>query len=282
MKNQIKLLCVALIVMFCVSLCTLSVYATPDGEEPASSQATVASSETQATTPPQTVQTEPPSTQAPETTAPPQTQPATKAPTQATTAPRATNPPTVATQPQTQAPVYTNPPATTQPYSQTPNTSLFNSDDKRFDDNTLTKSDWDKIADDLKNNDKDEKGEPGDFDFIKNNNGIDDNGLWILIIGVVLVLAGLGIIGWWIYYSVRIKKNLNKKGNKPNGAEGNNAEPPARRHSNAPARKKPTYAEQRRINQRSKYDTDEIQIPRNRKPPHGGTRGGGTRYKPRH
>ena len=80
MKSQIKLLCVALIVILSISLCTLHVFATPNADP--------LTDETTATV----------STEAPPVVTDPPTDPVTEPPTEATTAPTtaATTAPTTA------------------------------------------------------------------------------------------------------------------------------------------------------------------------------------------
>lgn len=73
--------------------------------------------------------------------------------------------------------------------------SLYNVNEKKIDDKTLSKNDWGDIASRLKNagNTVDEDDGSGDFTFIQQNNNVDDNGHWIIVAGVaclVLSLAG--------------------------------------------------------------------------------------------
>ena len=281
MKSRIKLLCVALIVMFSISLCTLQVFATPEAEQPGNNTAeTVATEEPPVyTEPPTEPDTNPPT----EATVPP-TEAPTVPPTEATSSSTAaTTPPTVApTSPVTTTPVYGSNDEEPETYAQeddntdiTPQSSFYDTDGKRVDTDNLKKSDWNEIAEMLKN--ADGSGDAHDFGFIQNNNGGGDNGFWILFGGIALIVIGTAIIVFVIVFEIRKKKNL--KNNKHNR---NGKNPPAGKLNHSEPRKKPvTPAEKKQINRRSKFDTADVFIPR-RTPASKKRTYGGTRYKPKH
>jgi len=272
MKNQIKQLCVALVAILCISLCTIQAFATPDvitDTNPVQTEAPIVTeAPTVATTPPTEAPTVAPPTE-------PVTQPATEAPTKATQpATQATQQPTYATKAPTTA---TAPPATSayQPAQTSPavnnNQSVDNNQsqptdtfdsDKRVDTDNLDDSDWAEITERLKGNGSKNTGD--DFGFIQNNNDDEDNGLWILIVGILLILAGIGIIATLIVLHIRKKKGLSKDKKNPPRNSGNG--------------KRVSPTEKKQINKRSKYDTAEVYIPR-RTSSKGRNSYGGTRYK---
>lgn len=279
MKRTLRISCVMVLLILCISLCTINVFAEPD-DNPTPSQSQIVTEE------------------------PPVTQPVTNPPTSAPTQPPVTQPP-VTQPPATRAPV-TQAPATRAPSSVTPNYSssysnsyssydssyysnkssanssptpaptaaVYNVDDRKVDTDTLKKKDWKKIAESLQNADSDDDGSVEDFGFIKNNDDDADNGMWILYTGITLEVAGALIIITLIILAVRRKKKLK------NGRDNDHREPPrggnrAPQRASAPARAQQP-ATKRQVNRRSKYDTDEVYIPKNV------SQRGGRRYKPRH
>ncbi len=294
MKRTLRIACVIFLLILCISLCTINAFAEPDdGGDATSSQSQIVTTETPttqpATEPPTRATTQPPATQPPVTKPP-----ATKAP--------VTNPP--ATQAPTQAPQYNSSSqssyvsnnsnyysskssALSSP-TKAPTSPVYNVDDRKVDTDTLKKKDWKRIAEELNNADADD-GSVDDFGFIKNNDDDGDNGMWILYTGIALEVAAAIIIITLIVRSVRRKRQL-KNGN---GRGGNHREPPrggrpapqrasvggpAPRRAPSPARAQqpPTRRQQRQVKERSKYDTDEVYIPKN-------ANGRGARhYKPRH
>ena len=91
-------------------------------------------------------------------------------------------------------------------------TSTYSQNDM-FDDagkvdvNELSNDDWNAIAQNLANADKTDVG-VDDFNFIKLNTSTEDNGIWMLITGAVLVILSVLGIGYVIISSVRSKKKL--------------------------------------------------------------------------
>ncbi len=143
---------------------------------------------------------------------------------------------------------------------------------------TLKKSDWAKIAAQLKNANGDEGD---DFAFIRNNDpNSGNNGDWMLILGILMEAVGVGIIIFLVVTKLRQKKAVKagagggRGGNPPRGTGAPRAKAP---------QKQPHYAEKapnaQRFTkkQRSKFDTADIAIPKHAKKP-----SGGTRYKPKH
>lgn len=81
--------------------------------------------------------------------------------------------------------------------------------DGNIDVNVLSDSDWNAIAQSLKdaeNNSDDD--DVGDFNFIKKNNSSSDNGLWMLILGSTLIILSFVGIGYMIITYINKKKNL--------------------------------------------------------------------------
>lgn len=88
---------------------------------------------------------------------------------------------------------------------QTPSEVNLYKTDNSVDDPELSDSDWNSIALSLQNAENTDDGD--DFNFIKKNNSSSDNGLWMLILGAVLVI--LSIIG--IAYATITYLNNKKK-----------------------------------------------------------------------
>ncbi len=274
MKNKIKLLSGLLIVIFSISLCTISAFAVPDDDVIAT----------------QPVVTEPVATE-PVVTTPEPTEIETMAPTVPPTT-KATKP---KTEPTTKQPVYTTKPATTATQYQTQSTQYYTAqatvaptqppilatDGNRVDEKTLNDSDWEDIKNQLLNNGDDGKG-ADNFDFIHNNSDNEDNGMWLLVTGIVLVVIGVAVIAFWIVYGVKKKRCLDKR----KDSDRRNNRRPSYEDNHYPRRdrRETTPYEKRQINRRSKYDTGEVELPRNRHSQNrpssrGGSRGNGTRYR---
>lgn len=132
------------------------------------------------------------------------------------------------------------------------------------DDNELSDSDWNSIAQSLQN--ADDAGDGDDFNFIKKNNSSSDNGIWMLITGALLII--LAIIG--IAYV--ILTNMSKK--KKYAFAGNyNNTPDNKTNKSAPNREKNDYDDgfsvtknkpKKFINKKSLDDTADINLPENR------------------
>lgn len=278
MKNHIKQLSVALVAIFCILLCTFQAFATPD----VVTDTTPVQTEAPVVTEAPIIETEP-VTEAPIVETEPATEPATEA-TTAATQPKtqATQKPTYATQSPTVAatqattsyvaaqttPAVNNYVDDDDDNNQNQSSTLYDSD-KRVDTNDLDDSDWAEITERLKNNNG-SSSTGDDFGFIQNNNDDGDNGLWILIVGILLILAGIGIIATLIALHIKKKNGLSNNKNDKN--------PPSDK-SNGGKRVSPT--EKKQINKRSKYDTAEVYIPR-RTASKSRSSYGGTRYKPKH
>ena len=139
------------------------------------------------------------------------------------------------------------------PSNTAPSASLIKSDDN-IDEKTLSSNDWSDIAKNLKNTDT--SGSDGDdFNFIKNNNSKGDNGHWMFYVSLVLLSLGVAGIAYFVISTV-----LNRKKRVTVGGRSND-----------------DYADDysssgRKSERRSKYDTAEIQLPKN-------SQKGGRRYK---
>ena len=128
---------------------------------------------------------------------------------------------------------------------------------------TLNKSDWEKIAAQLKN--ASQSGDD-DFAFIRNNdaNGAN-NGEWMLILGIAMEVIGIGVIVFVIIYGQKRKKAANGPSHSGNPYVAGGPKP----------KKKPelTRADKQSAKKRSKFDTAEIELPKQENP---------KRYKPKH
>lgn len=279
MKRTLRIASIIVTLILCISLCTINVLAEPDDID----DATVAPVPTVTDAPPVPTETEP-VTAAP--TEPPVTEPPTTAP-PVTQAP-VTEPPATAA-PATDAPIYSSSGTNYSSYdsdyysskssalsspTKAPTAAVYDVDDRKVDTNTLRKKDWEKIAEKLKNADADD-GDVDDFGFIKDSDDNFDNGAWMLYLGITLLSSGVIIIIVMIIFAVRKKKTLGSKHSKnddrKNPPRGGSRSGPTRGGSRASKSQS-----SRQVKKRSKYDTDEVYIPRN-----ASQRGGG-RYKPRH
>lgn len=147
---------------------------------------------------------------------------------------------------------------------------------------TLKKSDWAKIAEQLKNANGDGSD---DFAFIRNNDqGGANNGEWMLILGIAMEAVGLGIVIFLIVSKIRMKKAMETNGGKGGrNGKGGSSRPERRSPSgkNEPrqARRSEQNPKAQRATkkQRSKFDTADIELPRHAKKP-----SSSSRYKPRH
>ncbi len=271
MNKTSKLSYIIFAIIFCLSICTIKVMAVPDDNTPVVTEA-----------PP--VYTNPP-----------------------TDPPVYTNPPTdppVYTNPPTAAPVHTKPP--TKPYvapvTQKPKNSyvapatsayratsaaqpatsaedkkseIYDVEDEDVDVDTLKKGDWKDIEEQLKNADQNDDSGVDDFNFIKNNDGKSDNGEWILYLGIGFEVIAAGIIVTLIILAVRRKKKANnaRHGNLPvrtdKGSDHRESQRPVAN------RQAPSHQQNRQIRKRSKYDTDEVYIPKKRASQN-------NRYRPKH
>lgn len=157
--------------------------------------------------------------------------------------------------------------AAPEPTKSAQTTDYYQSNDK-VDEDELSKQDWDQIALSLQNADA---GSGDDFDFIKKNNSSADNGLWMPITGVLLILLALSGIGYVIYSSVHRKKaaagGRNTNARRP---QGEPYKPVQRSRSDYGDNYFSGKAERRRRLQ----DTTDIQLPRNIK-----KRNDGNHYK---
>lgn len=283
MKNKIKLLSALLIVIFSISLCTVPALAT----DPTDVDTTPVPTESipVETDPPVT---DPPSTE-PTVTEAPTTQPTTKAPTtkptyretEETVYTTASTAATTRVQNTTSVQYYTN--STQQQYdydyqetqASTPPATMT-TERKQIDEDTLDKSDWEEIRNELMNSNGSGNGADS-FDFIKNNTKREDDGMWLLVGGILLIIVGVGIIGFYIAYVIRKKRYLDKRNNSRSGRRGGTGSGgAAARNPRSPrgngsdkegyyrSPKDYSSSEKRQVNRRSKFDTGEIEIPRNR------------------
>ncbi|MBR1731650.1 MAG: hypothetical protein IJ725_04385 [Ruminococcus sp.] len=157
--------------------------------------------------------------------------------------------------------------------------AVYDAEDDDVSTDTLKKSDWTKIAEQLKN----ASGDDGDdFAFIRNNDpNSGNNGEWMLILGIAMEAAGLGIIIWLVVMKARQKKAIkvganNGRGNggTPSGmGRASKPDKPQRAARSEKASKPQRFSQK----QRSKFDTADIVVPKHAKQP-----SGGKRYKPKH
>lgn len=138
--------------------------------------------------------------------------------------------------------------------------------DKKVDDSELSDSDWDSIAKSLQN--ASNSGGRSDFSSIKNNTSADDNGLWMLITGALLIILAIVGVTYVIISSMNAKKVYA-------GAPGGSASKGGSHSSGASRQKSKSdyndgYGTPRLAKKRKLDDTAEVRLPKN---------SGGHRYK---
>lgn len=285
MKGKIRFTYLAFFLIIIFSLCTVNVFADEEEDPP------IATDSVPVVTEPAPVETNPPK---------PATQPTTKKKkvTQATKATKATKPKqqqnkTYATSTRVNTNnnnnnIYSTKKATSPTKSNSvastkASTSPVYDVKGNVDTDTLKKNDWKSIAEQLSKSDNQKSNDDADsFNFIRDNDSSEDNGIWILFTGIGLEVLAAVIIITLIVISVKRKKNLKYQhtSDGPRNVQANQRQNPRGASQQRPAQhspqRQPGRNQQRQVNRRSKYDTDEIYVPRNSRSSNGG------RYKPKH
>ncbi len=280
-KSRLSYLIFAII--FCLSICTMKVMAVPNEEVPVVTEAPPVVTEA----PPVVTEAPPVVTEAP-TKAPVYTNPPTAAPVKPTSkpyvAPVTKSPGNSYVAPATSAYRATSAaqPATS---AESKKSEIYDVEDEEVDEDTLKKGDWKDIEEQLKNANANDDSDVADFDFIKKNDGKNDNGEWILYLGIAFEVIAAGIIVTLIILAVRRKKKAEnaRHGNSAtrtkNGSQRRESDSPGpvanRQVSEERRRTAPSHSQSRQVKKRSKYDTDEIFIPKKRTSQN-------NRYKPKH
>ncbi len=154
------------------------------------------------------------------------------------------------------------------PSNTAPSASLIKSDDN-IDEKTLSSNDWSDIAKNLKNTDT-SSSDGDDFNFIKNNNSKGDNGHWMFYVSLVLLSLGVAGIVYFVISTVLNRKKRVTVGGRSNAPKSKSAQP--QRYSSNDDYADDYSSSGRKSERRSKYDTAEIQLPKNNQK-------GGRRYK---
>ena len=147
-----------------------------------------------------------------------------------------------------------------EPLSTAPPAPLYNSRED-IDDSELSDKDWKSIAAKFSISDDSNNGDSGsdDFSFIKNNDSKNDNGEWMLIVGIVCIVLSLAGIVYLIVSAVKRRKQL--------GGFSNNKKQLA--FAGTDVRKVDDYDDGFGDTAKSsKFDTAEVKLPK-----------GGSRYK---
>ena len=100
-----------------------------------------------------------------------------------------------------------------EPVETAPAAALYDSNHK-IDDKELSDNDWKDISANLKNASLSDSDDGDDFNFIKKNDSTSDNGDWMLIAGLVLLLLGLAGIIYVVASAVLRNKKMK---NMPSG-----------------------------------------------------------------
>lgn len=162
--------------------------------------------------------------------------------------------------------LYANEEVYTDPIITAPSAALYDSN-HIIDERELSNNDWEDITARLKNASESDS-DSDDFNFIKKNDSLGDNGQWLLICGIVFLLLGIAGITYIILSAVKRRKSLNY-GRRPvvaSSVAGN-----YRRSSDEydDGFRTPNRSERKNIGRSRKYDTAEVNVPRSK----------GSRYK---
>lgn len=90
----------------------------------------------------------------------------------------------------------------TVPETTAPPAQLYSVNKNSIDDKTLSKNDWNEISENLKNASADDS-DGDDFGFIKKNTSTNDNGEWMLFLGIACLLLGLAGITYFIVATIK-------------------------------------------------------------------------------
>lgn len=164
-----------------------------------------------------------------------------------------------------------------EPQSADPSVELYDVK-KTVDGKELNSKDWEDIAASLKNAGSASGDDGDDFSFIKNNNSSSDNGDWMLYVGIALIVLSVVGVAYVIISNVNNHKKA-KAGSYVHTSAGKGratATAGASRYADdyndnyRPQSRSPKVSAERR----SKFDTADITIPR-----HNSSSKGGRRYK---
>ncbi|MGN1130867.1 MAG: hypothetical protein ACI4Q8_05890, partial [Ruminococcus sp.] len=151
-----------------------------------------------------------------------------------------------------------------------------------IDNRTLKNKDWKEIADRLKNATSDD-GDVEDFNWIKENDGSSDNTTLFLTIGTYVGIAFI-VIAIVIFAVLLVQKNKRKKQLKKTPPKRGQGSQQSRQQRQQPQRsgqqhqappREMSPSQKRQVKKRSKYDTDEVYIPKSKT-------SNNCRYRPRH
>lgn len=145
------------------------------------------------------------------------------------------------------------------PISTAPSVPLIDSKHD-IDDNELSSKDWNDISANLKN-----AGSSGDdsddFSFIQKNTSAGDDGNWVLIIGVVLVLLSISGIVYFIASGILLRRRLAPA---VAGASHSNAQSRYRSNDDYDDGYKVSKKEAKQKDRSRRYDTADIKLPKNK------------------
>lgn len=145
-------------------------------------------------------------------------------------------------------------------------------DTSKVDPNELSSDDWNAIAENLANADKNNTGSADDFNFIKKNTSTEDNGIWMLVTGGALVILSVIGIGYVIVSSITAKKKYayaNGNSGSSSSKNGSSRNSSASRATNDYG---DGYSRKSRTRKSKLDDTSDIYVPKS-------NRNGGSRFK---
>lgn len=144
------------------------------------------------------------------------------------------------------------------PESTAPSVPLIETNED-IDVNELSSNDWKEISANLKNASNSSDGD--DFSFIQKNTSSGDDGYWLLILGVVLVLLSLAGITYFFVSGAMTRKKLASAGSQSKGGSQGRY----RSNDDYDDGYKTSHREEKKKAKRSsRYDTAEVTLPKNR------------------
>ncbi len=145
-------------------------------------------------------------------------------------------------------------------YLQQPSEADLYKTDGMVDNDELSDSDWNSIAQSLQN--ANDSGDGDDFNFIKKNNSSSDNGIWMLISGALLIILAIVGIAYVIISGMNNKKKF-AYGNGYNTFNSNSSRKPKNYYNDgfSKTKSKPKNS----ISRKHIDDTADIILPKNKK-----------------
>ncbi len=160
-----------------------------------------------------------------------------------------------------------------EPVTSASSASLYDVDENDIDDTELASSEWKSILANI-NTSSGSGDDSDDFGFIKNNTSKVDNGDWMLIVGISLMVLSAAGIAYVIISNVMTRKKVAVRA----GGRGTAPMRQGNSYSDGYNRTDPR-ARQAQQKRRSKFDTADVVVPRSSDGSHYKNNSNGKRYK---